>query len=258
MSVEIETDALRVLQSEIHYEFKQVKLLIQAITHSSYANEHDGAQNERLEFLGDAVLELAVSHALFEKFPLAQEGHLTRMRSTLVSETALADQARRIGLGSYLLLGKGEESQGGREKNSVLSDALEALLGAIYLDGGLPAALACVKNLYAGQWPTPPKTFRPRDFKSLLQEATQRIWKSRPSYAPGGNSGPEHAKRYRVVLTLPDGTRVEWEDGSMRKAEQGAAEQALDLLRARSPELFDPEPLCPSVPVHSPSTKKPE
>jgi ribonuclease-3 len=258
MSVEIETHALHVLQSEIHYEFKQVKLLIQAITHSSYANEHDGAQNERLEFLGDAVLELAVSHALFEKFPLAQEGHLTRMRSTLVSETALADQARRFGLGSYLLLGKGEESQGGREKNSVLSDALEALLGAVYLDGGLAAALACVNILYAGHWPTPPKTFRPRDFKSLLQEATQRIWKSRPTYSPGGSSGPEHAKRYRVILTLPDTTRVEWEDGSMRKAEQGAAEQALNLLKSRSPELFDSDPLSPPLSDIPSDAKKPE
>jgi ribonuclease-3 len=237
MPLEISSDALRTLQSEIHYEFKQVKLLIEALTHSSHANEHGGAHNERLEFLGDAVLELAVSHELFRKFPEAQEGHLTRMRSTLVSEGALAQVARRIGLGSCLLLGKGEESQGGREKNSVLSDALEALLGAVHLDGGIEAAQTCVNFLYDGQWPVPPETFRPRDFKSQLQEATQRIWKARPTYALEGSHGPEHAKLYRVVVTLPDETRVEWEERSMRKAEQGAAEKALEMLKARFPDL---------------------
>jgi ribonuclease-3 len=237
MPLEISSDALRTLQSEIHYEFKQVKLLIEALTHSSHANEHGGVHNERLEFLGDAVLELAVSTELFRKFPEAQEGHLTRMRSTLVSEGALAQVARRIGLGSCLLLGKGEEAQGGREKNSVLSDALEALLGAVHLDGGLEAAQTCVNFLYDGQWPVPPETFRPRDFKSLLQEATQRIWKARPTYALEDSHGPEHAKLYRVVVTLPDETRVEWEERSMRKAEQGAAEKALEMLKARFPDL---------------------
>jgi ribonuclease-3 len=239
MSLEVPTDALQALQSEIHYEFKQVKLLIQALTHSSHANEHGCPHNERLEFLGDAVLELAVSHELYRKFPEVQEGHLTRMRSALVSEGALAQAARRIDLGSCLLLGKGEDVQGGREKNSVLSDALEAVLGAVYLDGGLEAAILCVNFLFEGQWPSPPQTFRPRDFKSLLQEATQRIWKDRPSYALRSSHGPEHAKQYTVVVTLPDRTEVEWEERSMRKAEQGAAEQALRLLRERFPDLAD-------------------
>lgn len=240
MSLEVPTDALQVLQTEIHYEFKQVKLLIQALTHSSHANEHGCPHNERLEFLGDAVLELAVSHELFQKFPEVQEGHLTKMRSALVSEGALAQAARRIDLGSCLLLGKGEDVQGGREKNSVLSDGLEAVLGAVYLDGGLVPAITCVNFLFDGQWPSPPQTFRPRDFKSLLQEATQRIWKARPAYALRDSYGPEHAKQYTVVVTLPDKTEVECEDRSMRKAEQGAAEQALRLLRERFPDLGDP------------------
>ena len=239
MSLEIPSDTLRTLQSGIHYEFKQVKLLIQALTHTSYANEHGGTHNERLEFLGDAVLELTVSHELFRKFPDAQEGHLTRMRSAMVSEGALAGVARRMGLGACLLLGRGEESQGGREKNSVLSDALEAVLGAVYLDGGLEPALECVNFLFEGHWPSPPETFRPRDFKSLLQEATQRIWKSRPSYALGASRGPEHAKLYTVAVTLPDGTRLECEERSMRKAEQGAAEQALRHLQALYPQEAD-------------------
>lgn len=241
MSRDIPLDTLRTLQSEIHYEFKQVKLLIQALTHTSHANEQHCEHNERLEFLGDAVLELTVSHELYQAFPEAQEGHLTKMRSALVSEKALAGVARRIGLGECLLLGKGEEAQGGREKNSVLSDALEALLGAIYLDGGLHAVLGCVNFLFSGLWPTPPESFRPRDAKSRLQEATQRIWKSRPTYALQGSHGPEHAKHYTVELTLPDGTQVQCEERSMRKAEQGAAEKALDLVTERFPETSLPE-----------------
>jgi ribonuclease III len=240
MSLEVPTDALQALQSEIHYEFKQVKLLIQALTHSSHANEHGCPHNERLEFLGDAVLELAVSHELFMKFPQVQEGHLTKMRSALVSEGALAQVAKRINIGACLLLGKGEDVQGGREKNSVLSDGLEAVLGAVYLDGGLTAAITSVNFLFAGHWPAPPETFRPRDFKSLLQEATQRIWKARPSYALRDSHGPEHAKQYTVVVTLPDKTEVEWEERSLRKAEQGAAEQALRLVREGFPELVEP------------------
>lgn len=234
-------DALQALQSEIHYEFRQVKLLIQAITHTSHANEHDGVHNERLEFLGDAVLELAVSHELFQRFPHAQEGHLTKMRSCLVSETALANVARKIGLGNCLLLGKGEEIQGGRNKNSMLSDGLEAVIGAVYLDGGLPAALNCVNFLYQGNWPLPPETFRPRDCKSRLQELTQRIWKARPAYALLDSHGPEHAKQYQVCLTLPDGMHVEWTDSSMRKAEQGAAARAIEILHASHPEAAEYE-----------------
>lgn len=237
MSQEVPRDALLQLQSEIHYEFKQVKLLIRALTHTSYANEQDCEHNERLEFLGDAVLELAVSHVLFVKFPEAKEGHLTKMRSALVSESALAGVARRIDLGSCLLLGKGETAQGGREKNSVLSDALEAVLGAIYLDGGLQAVVASVNFLYEGHWPVPPETFRPRDFKSQLQEMTQRIWKARPSYALLDSSGPEHAKQYIVEVSLPDKSTVQWSDSSMRKAEQGAAERALHVLAARFPSV---------------------
>lgn len=241
MSLEIPLDALQTLQSKIHYEFKQVKLLIQALTHTSHANEKGCLHNERLEFLGDAVLELAVSHELFQKFPEAQEGHLTKMRSAMVREAALAQVAKRIGLGECMLLGKGEEGQGGREKNSVLSDAMEAVLGAIYLDGGLDSAQTCVNFLFEGLWPSPPETFRPKDFKSLLQEATQRIWKARPSYALGSSHGPEHAKLYSIIVTLPDNTQVQWEERSMRRAEQGAAEQALRLIKSRHPELFEPE-----------------
>ncbi|MDY0274905.1 MAG: ribonuclease III [Desulfomicrobium sp.] len=233
MFQEIPEDILQALQNVIHYEFGQVKLLIQAITHTSYANEHGGEHNERLEFLGDAVLELAISHELFQRFPHAQEGHLTKMRSSLVSEAALSGMAKKIGLGQYLFLGKGEENQGGRDKNSMLSDGLEAILGAIFLDGGLEAVSQCVKFLYQDNWPLPPETFRPRDSKSRLQELTQRVWKTRPTYTLLGSFGPEHAKQYKIGLTLPDNTQVEWTESSVRKAEQGAAAQAIILLQAK-------------------------
>lgn len=235
MLQEVPTSTLHFLQSEIHYEFKQVKLLIQALTHSSYANEHGCDHNERLEFLGDAVLELAVSHILFTKFPEVQEGHLTKMRSSLVNETALAEVAHRLRIGSMLFLGKGEDAQGGREKNSVLSDALEAVLGAIFLDGGLEAATASVKILYKEQWPSPPATFRPKDYKSQLQEMTQRMWKERPAYILRESHGPEHAKHFVVQVMLPDGACIEWEASSMRKAEQGAAARALQHLQKKYP-----------------------
>lgn len=231
MSQEVQADALQRLQTEIHYEFKQVKLLIQALSHSSYANEADSTSNERLEFLGDAILELTVSDQLFRKFPHAQEGQLTKMRSSMVSESALAVVARKINLGSILLLGKGEDAQGGRERNSVLSDAVEAVLGAIYLDGGLHAVETCVVALFADQWPVPPESFRPKDFKSLLQEETQRIWKARPTYNLIKSQGPEHAKEYSVAVLLPDGQTIHWTDSSMRKAEQGAAAKALSILQ---------------------------
>lgn len=237
MSQEIPRDALRTLQIGIHYEFKQVKLLIQALTHTSHANEHGSEHNERLEFLGDAVLELSVSSALFSRFPDAQEGHLTRMRSAMVSEDALARVAERIDLGAMVRLGRGEESQGGRTKKSVLSDALEAVLGAVFLDGGLDAAATCVNFLFEGYWPSLPSSFRPRDCKSRLQEYTQHIWKERPTYTLQDSHGPEHSKRYTIVVTLPDGSETVCEGASIRKAEQGAAERAIQELEQRYPDL---------------------
>ena len=220
------------LRNMLAYEPRQVKLFLQALTHSSYANEHGTESNERLEFLGDAVLELAVSHALFQRFPHAHEGHLTKMRSTLVSESALAEAARTFGLHEWILLGKGEEAQGGREKNSVVSDALEAFLGALYLDGGLTMACALVEHLFAQKWPSPPETFRPTDFKSKLQEHTQHLWRERPTYALIESRGPEHAKEYRVAVQLPNGQCFEAWESSIRKAEQAAAALALGALRS--------------------------
>ncbi len=220
------------LQESIHYRFRQVKLLETALTHSSHANEHGGEteHNERLEFLGDAVLELCVSERLFAQFPCAREGNLTRMRARLVSKPSLAELARELQLDAYLLLGKGEESQGGRDRHSLLSDALEAVLGAVFLDGGYARALEVVDVLFASRWPAEPEGGKSRDYKSRLQELTQKRFRERPVYSLAGSNGPEHAKVFTVHLALPDGQSVSADGPSVKRAEQKAAGLALKLL----------------------------
>ena len=223
---------LETLQDVISHRFGQVKLLHTALTHSSHANENPevGEDNERLEYLGDAVLELCMSEILYSRFPEAPEGQLTRMRSGLVSEPALADVARDLGLEGLLYLGKGEEQQGGRDRNSLLSDALEAVFGAVFLDGGFPAAQTVVGAVFASRLPAICDTGRVKDCKSALQELTQERFKERPVYTLMGSSGPEHAKVFEVEVALPNGERLAARGKSMKKAEQNAAAKALRRL----------------------------
>lgn len=220
------------LQRDIPYHFSQVKLLSTAMTHSSYANERqsDAPHNERLEFLGDAVLELCISDELFRRFPDAREGELTAMRSRLVNQDTLASLARRIGLDACIALGKGEESQGGRERNSLLSDAFEALLGAIYLDGGFAAVSGIVRGLFLEHWPVRSGKSKGKDGKSRLQEATQRFFRERPVYTLVNSAGPEHEKLFTVRLELPDKTVFTAAGSSVKRAEQTAARMALKYL----------------------------
>ncbi|UZP69122.1 ribonuclease III [Desulfovibrio mangrovi] len=220
---------LNTLQNSIHYRFKQVKLLETALTHSSHANEQGGdiEHNERFEFLGDAVLELCVSERLFNMFPTAREGHLTRMRAKLVSKPSLAELAKELKLDACLLLGRGEESQGGRDRHSLLSDALEAVLGAVFLDGGYQRALEVVDVIFASRWPNEPEGGKSKDYKSRLQELTQKRFRERPVYSLVGSKGPEHEKVFEVLLTLPDGRSVSAEGPSVKRAEQKAAGLAL-------------------------------
>ena len=153
-------------------------LLIQALTHRSFSHEHPGTSNyERLEFLGDAVLEIAVSAQLFARFPDAREGELTRLRSSLVNEATLAVIARKLHLDDCLRLARGEENQGGRQRDSLLSDAMEAVFGGVFVDGGIEKARAVVERLYTDLWPKNATKVRRKDFKTKLQEATQRISK---------------------------------------------------------------------------------
>ena len=218
------------LEQKLQYRFKDIFLLATALTHSSWANEHNTQHNERLEFLGDAVLEVNVSRELYDRFPKEREGSMTRLRSRLVSEGKLAELARGLGIGDMLFMGRGEESQGGRERPALIADAMEAILGAVYLDGGHEAASAVIQGLYADRWPDPAKERKSKDFKTRLQEATQAQLRSLPSYIPLSSSGPEHAKVFKVQLDLSDGRSFVACGSSLKKAEQEAAKLALAAL----------------------------
>ncbi|SBV90435.1 Ribonuclease 3 [uncultured delta proteobacterium] len=223
---------LQHIEDALGYSFVDKDLLAVALTHSSYANEHGGGaeHNERLEFLGDAVLELCVSSELFNRFSDVREGDLTRMRAKIVSQPFLSGLAQECGLDTALLLGKGEESQGGRERPSLLSDAFEALLGAVYLDGGFDAVTTVVRTVFDGKWPVQKQGGPSKDCKSLLQEVTQRRFKERPVYALVGSSGPEHAKVFTVRVTLPDNREFISDGPSLKRAEQIVACLALEHI----------------------------
>lgn len=232
LSPETRADAGCADVADLGHAFADPQLLATALTHSSFANERgeSAGHNERLEFLGDAVLELCVSEELFARFPEAPEGELTLLRSQLVNESSLADMARRLGLESHVLLGRGEENQGGRTRPSLLSDVFEAVVGAVFLDGGYRAARAFVDRVFAGLWPRRPAAPKTKDFKSRLQEYTQKTHKARPTYALLGSAGPEHDKRFEVRLLLPGGQEILATEKSVKKAEQMAAKLALRSL----------------------------
>ncbi len=221
------------LQQGIHYRFSQVKHLATALTHSSWANEQPEPveDNERLEFLGDAVLELCVTEELFKRFGEAHEGQLTKIRSKLVKEKSLAAIALELELNNFLMLGKGEEAQGGRTRSSLLADAMEAVIGAVFLDGGYPEAHKFILRIFENKWPETCTIESSKDFKSKLQEETQALFKERPTYVLTGTKGPEHEKIFMVQLNLPDGEIFKSEGSSLKKAEQTAAANALDYIK---------------------------
>jgi len=221
---------LESLAQRLGYRFKNLGLLEQALRHSSYAHENPGSgpSNEQLEFLGDAVLALAVSTLLLDRFPLSSEGDLSRARAALVNARQLATLARHLDLGTYLLLGRGEERQAGREKPSLLADALEAVLAAVYLDGGLQAAALLTEGWFS---PLLQSTLPWQDFKTSLQELTQARYKVSPSYHLMAESGPGHARHFQVEVRLQDVPLARGEGRSKKRAEQVAAHRALDILQ---------------------------
>jgi ribonuclease III len=226
----LQETTIHALQDHIQYKFRQVKLLVQALTHSSYANERSGMENnERLEFLGDAVLDLYISLELYGSFPDADEGQLTRLRARLVNEPALAGIARKIRLNESLLLGRGEEAQGGRERDALLADGLEALIAAVYIDGGFEAGMELIRLLFRKIWPQEAEVPFFKDYKTRLQELTQKQFQDRPVYTLVHSAGPEHAKLYRVQVDVR-GQSVTAEASSMKKAEQLAAKKALAMI----------------------------
>lgn len=225
------------VETILAYKFSQPDLLQMALTHSSWANENGSLNhNERQEFLGDAVLELCVSWELFTRFPGAREGDMTRLRSRLVSTTALAALARDLGLEQCLMLGKGEESQGGRHRDTLLSDALEAVLGAVFEDGGFVAARQVVQHIFRERWPTTLEHNPHKDFKTRLQEVVQCVYKDRPVYTLLETRGPEHAKEFLVRLDLPGGQVFSASGPSLKRAEQEAARSALQECQPMLPE----------------------
>ncbi|GBC62723.1 ribonuclease III [Desulfonema ishimotonii] len=223
------------LEKKLSYTFKNKKLLEEACRHSSYVNEHPEPgmrDNERLEFLGDAVLSLVVGHSLMRAYPDISEGNLSRMRAGLVNEFQLAELAQKLNLGSHLLLGKGEIHTRGREKSSILADAFEAVIAAIYLDGGFDAAFRFLRGRFGELIAAINAPAAHYDYKSQLQEIVQVSHKVMPVYTVVGEKGPDHNKTFTVEIRIRD-MRAEGIGKSKKMAEQEAARRALDLLEKR-------------------------
>ncbi len=226
---------LRELQKIGGYHFRETELLRQALVHRSYVNEKKGGleDNERLEFLGDAVLQLAISDYLIRRFPELDEGELSKKRSALVREESLKTAAENLKLGRHIILGKGEEATGGRKKASILAGTLEAVLGAIYLDGGYEAAAGIIhqwleKFLRSGAGEA---IFR-SDHKSRLQEMCQSLYRRSPEYVVISESGPDHSKFFEVGVRLQGEFRGFGRGHSKKEAEQAAARDVLIGLEA--------------------------
>ena len=221
------------LEERIGYIFRDKSLLYHAMIHSSYVNEHHmqrSDNNERLEFLGDAVLELCSSDFLYREYPDRPEGELTRFRASIVCEPTLARCARDLCLGRYLFLGKGEEIDGGRERDSILSDALEALIGAVYLDGGFANAKEFVFRFVMNDLEHK-KLFY--ESKTILQELVQKRQEGELSYELTGEEGPDHAKVFRVEALVGEKTVGEGWGRTKKAAEQMAAYKAILRLREK-------------------------
>lgn len=214
----------------IHYTFHNKKLLREALTHSSCCNENGNSfNNERLEFLGDSVLSIIVSDHLFHKFPDQPEGQLSKLRSTLVCTQSLSSFARSIDLGMYMHLGKGEEISGGRDRDSILENAFEAVIGAIYLDGGLEKAREFVLRFIPNDLNIE-KTQILSDFKTALQEIIQQNPEEKLRYMLVSESGPDHQKEFEVDVCLNSNVIGSGRGKSKKQAEQYAAKQALELM----------------------------
>lgn len=242
------------LEAALAYRFKDLTLLNVALTHKSYIeewrSEDEASQRadqgqpgpvqhyENLEFLGDAVLQLAVTHIIMTKFSYAAEGVLSKLRSQLVSEESLHDKSLGYGFGRFLLLGRGEETTQGREKKSILADVYESIIGAVYLDGGFAASFKIVERDFEAWLTQLPDRLRVEafstDFKSLLQELCQKRWKTIPVYTTTYEWGPDHDKTFRVEVSLNSRPLGEGEGKSKKAAEQLAAQRAMEAMRGES------------------------
>ena len=225
-------DDYSLLEQRLDYRFKTPDLLRTALTHKSFVNENPALlreDNERLEFLGDAVLDLAVGHLLMDRFPVRSEGDLSKRRASIVNEQGLYEVAARLSLGDWLFLGRGEEQTGGRKKPSLLADACEAVLAAVYLDGGFDAAFGVIKGLFEERLSAIEKAGG-EDFKTQLQEVVQARLRQVPRYTVVGESGPDHEKVFEVAVLVGGQELARASGRSKKEAEQRAARLALDGL----------------------------
>jgi ribonuclease-3 len=221
------------LEQKIGYKFKNRDLLKTALTHSSFANESRGRHirsNERLEFLGDSVLGMVTADYIFKQFSSTPEGELTKLRASVVCEQALFEEAGKIGLAEFLLLGNGEEAGGGRKRPSILSDAVEAVIGAIYIDGGLEAAKTFVLGFIKPSVAAAVGHKNHNDYKTLLQEIVQKNREEVLRYSVCGEIGPDHDKTFEVEVYLNSNVMAKGSGRSKKEAEQSAAREALKLM----------------------------
>ncbi len=219
------------LEKAIGYRFQNIALLQNALSHSSYANErwHDSLKsNERLEFLGDSILGMVTAEYLYRNFPDRLEGDLTRMRADMVCERALARVAERINLGQHILLGHGEETGGGRTRDSILADAVESVIAACFLDGGMEPARGFINTFVLTEVPV--KKLRNADYKTALQELVQQKKNQTLSYKLVGESGPDHDKQFVVEVSLNGKVIGQGNGTSKKRAEQAAAKAAIEAL----------------------------
>lgn len=217
------------LQKQLGYSFKDPALLVKALTHVSYDRKKTGSHNEVLEFLGDAVLDLAISDLLIQRFPERTEGDLSRMRAGLVNSVSLAEKANTLGLGPKLFLGKGEERSAGRNKASILAGAFEALLGGVYQDGGYDPARRIVERYFAAD--ILERTLGQQDYKTRLQEISQLLFRVPPIYRLLSESGPDHEKCFVTEISVGGSVLGTGEGKSKKQSEQEAAQKALKELQ---------------------------
>ena len=221
------------LEKKLNYTFRDPALLSEALSHSSYANEHRAAHlnsNERLEFLGDSVLGFVTAEFLFVQHPDLPEGDLTRIRAALVCEQSLYEVARKLELGKYLKLGRGEEAGGGRERTSILADATEAVFAAVYLDGGIGAASQLIHRVLLDAEKEEAVEERRRDYKTALQELVQRTPGRTTTYQLVEETGPDHCRVFVMEVSVDGQVSGRGEGRSKKEAEQAAAKAALKLL----------------------------
>ena len=220
--------SIEILEKSLDYQFEDKKLIIEALTHKSYKQPYD---NERLEFLGDAVMDLIVGEYLFKKFNKSDEGQLSKIRASLVSEIGFTKLAKVLNLGDYILLSNAEENNGGREKSSLLSNAFEAIIGAIYLEAGLKKVEEISIKLIEENYEEISLDSLFRDFKTTLQELTQARYGVTPDYKVLASRGPDHLKEFEVGVFIEDKEYARAIGKSKKMAQQIAAEIAVDLLK---------------------------